>query len=387
MSQQDVLSPAPHAGRAVSAQKGPSAEPSTQTPTSVLMTAEQATPSNKWRQPSCASKPRSIPARTDNAGTQHNRTDTGSDRAPRPGPVGPRFAHGSPVDLSRLAGAEDVMAGSSCPPPSSVSRFAEQVDVMDLACAMDEDFLEPESDDGCHEYKRHLLVKPGADRFEELVTQLNFRLEEGQGEALYEIGIEDDGTVSGLDEDDLTKSLQTLHKMAETLEAIATEVYRRKGANGYAVSMLVRRKPAESTHAEIRVAIVGNVDSGKSTLLGVLTKGILDNGRGLARSNVFKHKHEVQTGRTSSISHQILGFNSMGEVTNYSKVRESHSVKWSEIVQGSSKVLSFFDLAGHEKYLKTTLFGLTGHLPDYVMLVVDGNRCVLSHGATCSSVL
>jgi len=26
--------------------------------------------------------------------------------------------------------------------------------------------------------------------------------------------------------------------------------------------------------------MVGNVDSGKSTLVGVLTKGILDNGRG-----------------------------------------------------------------------------------------------------------
>jgi GTPase len=28
----------------------------------------------------------------------------------------------------------------------------------------------------------------------------------------------------------------------------------------------------------IRLCVVGNVDSGKSTLVGVLTKGILDNG-------------------------------------------------------------------------------------------------------------
>jgi len=34
---------------------------------------------------------------------------------------------------------------------------------------------------------------------------------------------------------------------------------------------------------EIRCAVVGNVDAGKSTLLGVLTHGALDNGRGLAR--------------------------------------------------------------------------------------------------------
>jgi GTPase len=35
---------------------------------------------------------------------------------------------------------------------------------------------------------------------------------------------------------------------------------------------------------EVRVAVIGNVDSGKSTLVGVLTRGMLDDGRGLARS-------------------------------------------------------------------------------------------------------
>lgn len=56
------------------------------------------------------------------------------------------------------------------------------------------------------------------------------------------------------------------------------------------------------------------MDSGKSTLLGVLTQGELDNGRGRARLNLFRHLHEIQTGRTSSISFEILGFNSKGEV-------------------------------------------------------------------------
>lgn len=39
---------------------------------------------------------------------------------------------------------------------------------------------------------------------------------------------------------------------------------------------------------EIRVAVVGNVDAGKSTLLGVLTHGELDNGRGFARQKLFR---------------------------------------------------------------------------------------------------
>lgn len=62
--------------------------------------------------------------------------------------------------------------------------------------------------------------------------------------------------------------------------------------------------------------MLGNVDSGKSTLLGVLTQGELDNGRGRARLNLFRHLHEIQSGRTSSISFEILGFNSKGEVRN-----------------------------------------------------------------------
>ncbi len=65
---------------------------------------------------------------------------------------------------------------------------------------------------------------------------------------------------------------------------------------------------------DLRVAVLGNVDSGKSTLLGVLTQGELDNGRGRARLNLFRHLHEIQTGRTSSISIEILGFDGKGEV-------------------------------------------------------------------------
>jgi GTPase len=41
-----------------------------------------------------------------------------------------------------------------------------------------------------------------------------------------------------------------------------------------------------SPAAQVRVAIIGNVDSGKSTMVGVLTRSMLDDGRGLARSKV-----------------------------------------------------------------------------------------------------
>ncbi len=65
-----------------------------------------------------------------------------------------------------------------------------------------------------------------------------------------------------------------------------------------------------------RVAVVGNVDAGKSTLLGVLTHGDLDNGRGMARQRLFRHKHEMESGRTSSVGNDILGFDGEGRVVN-----------------------------------------------------------------------
>ena len=44
-----------------------------------------------------------------------------------------------------------------------------------------------------------------------------------------------------------------------------------------------------------------------------------------------------------------------------------------EICEKSSKLVTLIDLAGHHKYLKTTIFGLTGNCPDFAMLVVSAN--------------
>ena len=83
----------------------------------------------------------------------------------------------------------------------------------------------------------------------------------------------------------------------------------------------------------------------------MLSFGDLDNGRGLARKKVFKYKHEIDTGRTSSLCHTFLN--------------------------NESSLISFVDMAGHEKYLKTTIYGINGFSIDYIMLVIGGNMGVL----------
>ena len=59
------------------------------------------------------------------------------------------------------------------------------------------------------------------------------------------------------------------------------------------------------------------MDSGKSTLVATLTHGCegrprLDDGQGAARMAVLRHKHEIESGRTSSISQQLLGYDDEG---------------------------------------------------------------------------
>ncbi|GAA94866.1 uncharacterized protein L969DRAFT_97172 [Mixia osmundae IAM 14324] len=79
--------------------------------------------------------------------------------------------------------------------------------------------IAPESDDSGHiEYKYRLQTATG-DRLGRLVTQLKWRLIEGGGLAIYEIGILDDGTLIGLDAQDLEISLRTLRTMADQLSA------------------------------------------------------------------------------------------------------------------------------------------------------------------------
>lgn len=233
-------------------------------------------------------------------------------------------------------------------------------------------YLPPEAEEGNIEYKLK-LVNPTQYRFEHLATQMKWRLQEGKGEAVYQIGVEDNGMLVGLPEEDMAASLKTLHRLAKKVGADInvlrqSEVDEDSDGPRSIAEVLIRKVPDDQQFLDLRVAVLGNVDSGKSTLLGVLTQGELDNGRGRARLNLFRHLHEIQTGRTSSISFEILGFNSKGEVVNYSESRTAE-----EICESASKMITFIDLAGHHKYLKTTIFGLTSYCPDFAMLVVSAN--------------
>ena len=162
------------------------------------------------------------------------------------------------------------------------------------------------------------------------------------------------------------------YRLGATVSILRTSVISSLDNDKRSVSeVLVRKVPDDQPFLDLRLAVLGPMEAGKSTLLGVLTQGEMDNGRGRARLNLFRHLHEIQSGRTSSISHEILGFDSKGEVVDYSTC-----VSAEEICEASSKLITFIDLAGHQKYMKTTIFGLTAHCPDVAMLVISANSGV-----------
>ena len=99
-----------------------------------------------------------------------------------------------------------------------------------------------------------------------------------------------------------------------------------------------------------KIGVLGAVDSGKSTLIGVLKTKQNDDGRGLVRKHVMKHEHERQSGRTSCISYNTINI--------------------------ENKLFNFVDLAGHESYLKTTIYGLNALELNYVLIIVGANMGV-----------
>ncbi|CAH0555008.1 unnamed protein product [Brassicogethes aeneus] len=221
---------------------------------------------------------------------------------------------------------------------------------------------------------RNVLVAPTEEQFELLLKRLKQQLGEGRGEVILEVGLSDDGSENGLLNDELEAAVATLQSLANTLNCSCVRLRERKDLRGIVAQYLIRRVLDQSDFLEIRVAVVGNVDAGKSTLLGVLTHGELDNGRGTARQKLFRHKHEMESGRTSSVGNDILGFDGEGNVVNKP---EHGSLDWVKICERSSKVITFIDLAGHERYLKTTVFGMTGHAPDFGMLMVGANAGII----------
>jgi GTPase len=240
-------------------------------------------------------------------------------------------------------------------------------------------------------------------------------LEESQG-ALYEIGVSDDGTLVGLTEDELEESLNNLRAMAACLgckvdvlrhevvgecqwaddtasktvhsgslfvaEAHVTPCLQGRGTpvstEDSTEDTLVPTAEDESfsrATEQLRITLTGPTMSGKSTLLGTLTTSTLDNGRGSSRLSMLKHRHEITSGITSSVTQELFGYQDSGsdvEVVNYAT---ENIASWIDVhaAASGSRLVFVSDSAGHPRYRRTTVRGLVGWAPHWTLLCVPAD--------------
>ena len=231
-----------------------------------------------------------------------------------------------------------------------------------------------EYDYGNVEYKLK-LCDVNVQRIQELTTQMKFRLGEGNGECYYEIGVEDNGNTLGISKEELEISLSVINTIAINLGCKAKIAKLIQGKEGLIAEMYIKKQEENFINKiEVTIGVIGEEGTGKTTLIGVLINGTLDNGKGLARTNVFRHKHEILCGKTSSFSHQILGFDEKGELTNYGDLLRP---SLSQIVSKSTKIINFYDMAGSPKtFNRTTISTLSKEYLDYLLFVISAKESI-----------
>ncbi|KAI9722665.1 MAG: hypothetical protein M1812_001596 [Candelaria pacifica] len=272
-------------------------------------------------------------------------------------------------------------------------------------------------------------------------------LEESRG-ALYEIGVSDDGTLVGLTGEEMDESLNNLEAMAGSLgcrvkvlrlivvgdcewiegspDSIASErkIHAEKlwvaealvkpdvdpspqtDNEAPPVSTIPSSLQESSTGVEglrssteqLRVSLTGSTTSGKSTLLGTLSTATLDNGRGKSRLSLLKHRHEIQSGLTSSVAQELIGYretnindngyNKVTEVINYASGNVS---SWNDVHSSSEdgRLVFLSDSAGHPRFRRTTVRGLVGWSPHWTVLCVAANAghdSASGNGSTSSAL-
>ncbi|WWC73898.1 uncharacterized protein I206_107870 [Kwoniella pini CBS 10737] len=141
---------------------------------------------------------------------------------------------------SRRASSSTVSVAEACTPSSDALNTPPLISSSQALREWEEKLSHPQSDVSRHkliderykttklaaerdkagyiEYKLK-LIDPTSERFERLITQLMWRLKQGRNEAIYELGLADDGTVIGLPRSQMDASLRTLELMASEVGA------------------------------------------------------------------------------------------------------------------------------------------------------------------------
>jgi len=101
-----------------------------------------------------------------------------------------------------------------------------------------------------------------------------------------------------------------------------------------------------------------------------LLASTLDNGRGKSRLNLLKHRHERASGVTSSVAHELLGYQDREpQVVNYA---HDNVESWTDVhnaAEGGRLVL-LTDSAGHPRFRRTIVRSLVAWQPHWILCCI-----------------
>ncbi|WP_435346144.1 GTPBP1 family GTP-binding protein [Haloarchaeobius sp. HRN-SO-5] len=214
-------------------------------------------------------------------------------------------------------------------------------------------------------------------RRESLAAQLRHRVLSGDGEAMYVVGVTDDGGLAGIEPDVFSESMDVLSLLAEEAGAHIEDVQTwgvggdsdGRGDRGIVGVASIREGGVlETDDGHIVVGTAGHVDHGKSTLVGSLVTGQSDDGDGGTRGYLDVKPHEVERGLSADLSYAVYGFDDDGTAVHMDNPHRKQDR--ARVVEEADRLVSFVDTVGHEPWLRTTIRGLVGQKLDYGLLTV-----------------
>jgi elongation factor 1-alpha len=218
------------------------------------------------------------------------------------------------------------------------------------------------------EFKEKLTVETHLknDKKQHLASQMKYRLETGDGKAIYIIGVDDRGVSKGLTDIEFEETLNVLKVIATENNAEILKV-EKFSENGKVIGrILIAKIYRTALKQHIIVATSGHVAHGKSTLIGTLMTGKPDkNGKHWLYLNVLPH--EIERGLSADLHYALYGFKDGKPIHLKNPLDKKER---SKLVEQADKVISFIDTVGHEPWLRTTIRGLVGQNIDYGLLVV-----------------
>ena len=219
------------------------------------------------------------------------------------------------------------------------------------------------------EFKRILKAKDLLEvRRSKLVAQIKFITAERQG--IFAIGIEDLGDkwdIFGLTLEELRASEKILEEICKEAKVTIKAKTRIKTERGY-IGVYTLEQAEFKEVVMININLVGRVNAGKSTLIGVLTRGALDNGRGKQRAYLLKHPQEIIKGQTADVHLLFLAFDQSNKPLFFQNpLSIQERIK---ILEKTKKIVTFFDAPGHQEYSKSMIRSILGSDSQYGLVLI-----------------